>query len=339
MGRARPGRHNDEQLAIETFKKMGGDIRLLSRLTRHPALETIGRLCKSEDEHAVIHARLVGIREILNGADNAIGMVMYELLESKIPQAKVQKWLQEIRRAGRIINRIKLGVEIERAGHTAVKKLRGLAMFHPERYFYVAFLVPYTAFLNQARGKNPVPDWEWIERWLRESTQIPAETEVLLRSWWNKEVLRRRSHPSQAFLYALAAGAAFYLEEQNRGKRVKWVTQWFRPNIPAKTEPHHVPVRNNLSADDVAYMQCVFKYVPFARENFIRLYPKLCGRIQVKDNDPLKAILQKDLADKLETLPLRMRILVAKIKGEPLDRKALLKKELKRFKDLKRKKK
>jgi len=318
---------------------MGGDPRLLARLLRHPALNIISRLHKSESEKTAAAARLEGISEMLNGVADAIGTTIGELLETDFPQSKMQHWIQDIRQANKIINRIKLGLEIERYRHSGGIKRRGLVMFHPERYFYTAFLAPYTAFLNQSRGKMAAPDWEWIERWLRESAITDETRDLALRGWWNKEVLKRNSQPSQTLLYALTAGAAVYLEKSSGGKQVKWVTEWVRPNYPARTESHPLPLQRTVTSKDMTYMACVFKYVPFASDNFKRLYPKPCVKISVQSHDPLKAILHKKAEEGMEAAPARVKILASKFKGEPLNTKALFKKELARLRDLSRKRK
>lgn len=324
MGQARPGGRFRDKSVIEEFKDLGGDARLLERLLRHPALKVLERLDNEESARASMADRFADANERLGQAADAIGEIAAWAAATDALRSKVPAWLEDIRVSTQEINRIKLGLEVERARYDGVRR-KGLFMIHAERYFFLACLIPYTAFLNHRRGKTPSPNWEWIERWVKKIAKEREEKELHLRGWWAKEVLRRKSWPSQSLLYALAAGAAVHLEENKGRKRADWITEWQRPNLPAHFEAHPIPIKRRPSAVDAAYLEGVSKYVPLARKNLSRLYPHIKALAATQPADPLDGLVQERVAARIGKLSTRMRIRLAQARDERLNTKALLK--------------
>ena len=67
--------------------------------------------------------------------------------------------------------------------------------------------------------------------------------------------------------------------------------------------------------------------VPVVRKEFERNYPRLRSTPKIDHSDPIKTILQKKMQKALDKLPARARILAAKLRGEALNTKILLRKE------------
>lgn len=312
---------------LEEFEALGGTPRLLERLIHHPALKIIEQLDeKKKGEKAELLDRLAEFNSTIDQTGDSLGSIAARFVADNAFHKKTQRWLKDFRRVAQILSRIKLGLEVERFRHSQPQR-RGLAVTHFERYFYCAFLIPYTAFLRRRRGKSSGLKWEWIEWWLKETEKLRLDAEIHLRPWWLKEVVKRKSWPSRAILYALAAGAAMFLETRKKGKRVHWVTEWSRANMPRRTEYHPALLKRRLNAEDHAYLRCVFDHVPIVRKEFERIYPDFRSTPRAKYADPMEAILQKKTDKALEKLPARARILVAKLQGKFLNTKIFLRKE------------
>ncbi|MEK7287525.1 MAG: hypothetical protein AAB091_03050 [Elusimicrobiota bacterium] len=327
MRQARPGDYSSKKSVLEEFEVLGGDRRFLKRLTNHPALKIIQRLDKAESERAKLTAKLAEVNETLNQAASSLNGVAAELTTMDDFKNNAQRWLKNFQRAVQIIGHIKLGLEVERFNHGGAQRY-GLFVNYPERYFYCAFLVPYTAWLRQRHGKRPSPNWKWIERWLQGVKDLEENHDLRLASWWSKEVIKRKSWPSSVILYALAAGAAVFLETSKNGRRARWVTEWDRAKMPRKKEGHPLPLKRRLNAEDRNYLKCLFEQTPIVRKEFERAYPELESTAKTKRADPLEIMLEKKAQKALEKLPARARILIAKLQRKPLNVKALLKKEI-----------
>jgi len=327
MGRARPGGRFRDKSPLEEFVDLGGNARFLEELLRHPALKVIERLDKDEGERFRMAQRLTEVNDTLSKAAASIGEVAAWISVTDSVRSSVPRWLEDIRVSSQSLNRIKLGLEVERYRHDGVRR-KGLFILHPERYFFTACLAPYTAFLNHARGKKPNPDWEWIERWIRNTSDQQEEKDLHLRGWWAKEVLRRKSWAPRTLLYALAAGAAVPLEDRRGGKRAEWIIDWIRLNIPGRAEAHPIQVKRRLSAEDSVYLECVSKYVPPIRKSFLRVYPRAKALAVNQPADPLEALFQKKAAAGIDALPTRMRLRLAQMQGESLNTRAMVKEHL-----------
>jgi hypothetical protein len=323
MGRARLGRNIHENPLVE-FISIGGDLRFLERLRTHPALKVIERLDEEERRRVEVGEKLSAIEKTLDEAVESIGGLVWDFQQDGFLQDKGKKWLVNIRQAVQSISRTKLGISLERYRHGKAHR-RGMLMSHPERYFYTAALVPYTAFLERGRGRKLVPNWDWIERWLRDVMEIKPERELCLRSWWHKEVLRRNSWPPRPLMYALSAGAAAYLDVPKDGMRAGWVIERDSYGRPFHMEDHPCRVKRTLSSADMAYLGGVFRYVPLVREDFKKLYKQTAALASGLPSNPMDALVHERLAETIERLPLKAQLRVAIDRGEVLSLKHITK--------------
>ncbi|MBU2652743.1 MAG: hypothetical protein KKA81_17585 [Bacteroidetes bacterium] len=215
------------------------------------------------------------------------------------------------------ITRVKLELSAELHMHGDPQR-RGLFATHHERYFFAAFLIPYTAHLKAARGNQASPDWNLIEAWLRKSAGIPEEKNLRLRSWWNKEIVRRKSSTSRPLLYALAAGAALFLETRKAGKRPIWTVARDHMGRPVTRESHPLTLKRSLTKEDLSYLRCVFMHVPLIREDFMKHYPRTRELAAKLPKNPLEAIVNKRKEKFINKLPMRGRLSIARRRDEVL---------------------
>lgn len=323
MGQGRPGAHIRSEHS-EQLRSLDGDPRFLKKILDHPALKVLKRLDEEERRKAEVVARVEELGTTLSQANEQINGIFWKISQDGALEQKAKDWLLHFREAMRDIDRIRLGLSAAKYLQGSAEH-RGLYAIHHERYFYAAFLVPYTAFLKEAKGKQASPDWKLIDAWLRKTHPgLREEKDLRLGTWWGKEVLQRKSRPSRPLLYALAAGAAVFLESKT-GRRVKWIVERDHVGRPFSNEDHPALLKRTLTAQDRSYMRCVFKYVPLVRKDFIRLYPDTSGLATKLPRNPIEVLAEKRSEKTIAKLPVRLRIRLAHAWGEKLNTKALLK--------------
>ncbi|HAZ09082.1 MAG TPA: hypothetical protein DCZ01_11320 [Elusimicrobia bacterium] len=305
----------------EQLRMLDGDPRFLKRLIEHPALNMIERLDEREKRKAELAEKLAILGSTLAQANEQISGIGWDIAQEKSLERKAAGWITRLRESMRNADHVRIGLSAEQYRQGNGKR-RGLFAVHHERYFYAAFLIPYTAFLRQKKGELAAPDWELIEEWLRNISRSDKEQRLRLRTWWGKEVLQRKSRPSPTILYALAAGASIYLEN-SAGRRAKWIVEQDHLGRPLSSEEHPKPVKRSLNAQDRAYLCLALKYVPLARASFLRFCPQAKDLMAGLPPNPIDALAKKRTEEIIDKLPARLRLRIAGIRGEKVDTKAI----------------
>lgn len=285
MGIAQPGSHQPSKPLLTEFTSLDADLDFLDRLRQHHALRMI----------AEIHERELETTETINGLAefytkvNACIESGYSLVRQRWMRPQAAKWLRSLKEiaAEAVIERFDRGL----------RPRKGLVSHLPERYFYGACLIPYTAFLNSKKGHKP--KWDLIGRWIKDAAGLDVGD---IEAWWRKEVVKRKSWPAQSLLFALHEGAAVFLEAAD-GKMPMWTLEWSPLDKESKpiAAMSSCRLKKKLSKQDEGYLAHAFEHVPLIRRNFTALYPETAARIKTHVPDPLEAILKWERSKILKT--------------------------------------